>query len=141
MDHIADDRSRADDCDLHDDIVEVVGTHSRQARHLCAALDLKHADRVGLLHGSIRSGIILRQMREIDLFAIVSANQLQRIFQHCHHSKAEEVHLHNSHVCAIVFVPLHDSATGHCRRFQRNHRIQLSLANHHAAGMLSEMPW
>src|SRR5206468_8955657 len=30
---------------------------------------------------------------------------------------------------------------GHCRRFQRNYRIQLPLANHHAAGMLSEMPW
>src|SRR5439155_24854360 len=80
-------------------------------------------------------------MRKIDLFTIMSANQLQRIFQHRHHSKTKQIDLHNSHVRAIVFVPLHDGAAGHCRRFTRNHLIQLSLANHHTAGMLSEMSW
>src|SRR6266571_6728044 len=79
-------------------------------------------------------------MREIDLFAVVIANQLQRIFQHRHHSKAKQVDLYNSHVRAIVFIPFDDGTAGHGRRFERNHRIQLSLANHHTTGMLSEMP-
>src|SRR6266516_4681951 len=79
-------------------------------------------------------------MREIDLFAVVITNQLQRIFQHRHHSKAKQVDLYNSHVRAIVFIPFDDGAAGHGRRSERNNRIQLTLANHHTAEMFSHMP-
>jgi hypothetical protein len=36
---------------------------------------------------------------------------------------------------------LHDDAAGHRGRFERDDGIERALANHHAAGMLSEMPW
>src|SRR2546426_4294484 len=51
MDHVADNRSGPDDGNLNDDVVETLWTHSRQARHLRAAFDLKHSDRVCFLHG------------------------------------------------------------------------------------------
>ena len=53
MDHVADNRPGPDDGNLNDDVVEALGTHSRQARHLRAAFDLKHSDRVCFLHGGV----------------------------------------------------------------------------------------
>ena len=41
---------------------------------------------------------------------------------------------------AIFFVPLHDDAILHRRRLQRHDGIKLPLADHHAAGMLAQMP-
>ena len=83
----------------------------------------------------------MRKVREIDCFAIVFADQFQRVFQYGHHSESKQIHLHDVHIRAIVFVPLHNVAAGHGCRLEWNDRIQLALANHHAAGMLPEMPW
>src|SRR6266403_3487288 len=80
-------------------------------------------------------------MAEIDFFFVVSANQLNGIFEHCHHSEAEKVHLDDAHVRAVLFVPLHDNAAGHGGRFKRHHGIELSLADHHSSGMLAQMAW
>ena len=77
MDHVADDRAGPDDRHLHHDVVKLFRPHARQARHLRAAFDLKHADGVRLLHGGIRCGIIFRKMRQIDFFAVMIADQLQ----------------------------------------------------------------
>ena len=79
-------------------------------------------------------------MSEIDFFAIMIADQFQRIFENGHHSESEQIDFDDAHVRAIVFVPLHDRAARHRRRLQRHDRIQLTLTNHHAAGMLAKMP-
>ena len=67
------------------------------------------------------------------------ANQLQRVFQHRHHSQSQQIHFDDPHVRAIFFVPLHHHAPGHRRWLQRHHHIQLPLAYHHAAGVLPQM--
>ena len=46
MHHVALDRPRPHDRDLDDEIVERLRLQSRQHRHLRAALDLEHADRL-----------------------------------------------------------------------------------------------
>ena len=79
-------------------------------------------------------------MRQIHLFAVVLANQFERILEHRHHAQPEQIDFDDAHVRAVVFVPLHDHAARHGGRFQRNHRIELALADHHAAGMLPQMP-
>ena len=48
MDHVALDRPGPDDRDLDHQIVEFFGLEPRQHAHLGAALDLEHADRIGL---------------------------------------------------------------------------------------------
>src|ERR1700737_485286 len=48
MHRITLDRSRADDGDLHDEIVERLRTRAWQRLHLRPALDLKDANRIGL---------------------------------------------------------------------------------------------
>jgi hypothetical protein len=47
MHHVALDRARPHDRDLDHEIVEFFRLEPRQHRHLGAALDLEHAERVG----------------------------------------------------------------------------------------------
>ena len=67
------------------------------------------------------------------------ADEFERVFEHGHHAKAEQINFDDAHVGAIFFVPLDDDAIGHGGRLERNDGIELSLADDHAAGMLPEM--
>ena len=78
-------------------------------------------------------------MAEIDFFSVMLANDLKRFFEHGHHAQAEQIHFHDAHVRAIFLVPLHDHAAGHRGRLERDHGIELPLADDHAAGMLAQM--
>ena len=49
--------------------------------------------------------------------------------------------LDDTHVGAVVLVPLHDDAARHGGRLERDDGIELALADHHAAGMLPQMAW
>ena len=63
------------------------------------------------------------------------------VLQHGHHPQAEQIHLDDAHVGAVVLVPLHDNAARHGGRLERDDGIELALADHHAAGMLPQMAW
>ena len=139
MHHFAHDRPRPDDGDLHHDVVKTFWPQARQASHLRAALDLKHADGVGLLQRIVNDRIIGGQASQVDLFAVILLDDFQRIFEHGHHAQAEQIDLHNAHIGAIFLVPLHHHASGHGGGFERHNRIELPLANHHSAGMLPQM--
>ena len=67
-------------------------------------------------------------------------HQSNRVLQNGHHAKAEQIDFDEPHVGAIVFVPLQHDAAGHARVFERHDAVELPLADHHAAGMLAEMP-
>ena len=71
-------------------------------------------------------------MSQINFFIVMIANQFERVFQHGHHPQAEQVYLNNAEIRAVIFVPLHNDATWHGRRLERNNRIELPLANDHA---------
>ena len=70
--HLAHDRAGPDDGHLHHDVVETLRPEARQAGHLRAAFHLKQPDGVGVLQRVVDQRIVLRQMRQVDLFAIVS---------------------------------------------------------------------
>ena len=53
--------------------------------------------------------------------------------------RPEQIHFDDAEIGAVFLVPLHHHAAGHRRRFKRHHGIKLPLADHHAAGMLSQM--
>ena len=78
-------------------------------------------------------------MRQVHFFVVVAADQRQRIFEHGHHAQPEQVHLDDAQVGAIFLVPLHHHAAGHGGGLERHHRIELALADHHAAGVLAQM--
>ncbi len=149
--HAADDRSRPDDGHLDDQIVEVLGPQPRQRRHLRARLHLEHADRVGLLEQPVDLGIVGRQMRQIQPRGPVAGparvrrarlvvDDGNRLLQHRHHAEAEQVHLDDPQVGAVVLVPLHDHASRHRGVLERHDLVEPALADHHAARVLAEMP-
>ena len=79
-------------------------------------------------------------MRQVHLFTVRFADVHQALLDRRQHSQPQQIHLDDAHVGAVFFVPLHHHAAGHSGRFQRHHRIQLTLADHHAAGMLPQVP-
>ena len=59
--HLPDDGARPDDGDLDHQIVEALGLHARQRRHLGAALDLEGADGVGAADHLVGGGVVGRE--------------------------------------------------------------------------------
>ena len=140
MHHVALNRSGPNDRDFDDDIVKTFRLHPRQRRHLRAALDLKHADRVGVLHhferrrdrpweyGRDRAAVRVRDKVRTHPASPTSC------------PSPSKIDFDDAEIFAIVLVPLRDDAAGHRRIFQRHDRAEFALANNHAAGMLAEMP-
>ena len=60
MHHLPDDRTRADDRDFDDEVVETFGLETRERRHLRARLDLEDANRVGFLQHPVDRRIVGR---------------------------------------------------------------------------------
>ena len=77
--------------------------------------------------------MVLRKSKKLDCPFVVEcfecgksfmiADELQRVLKHGHHSKPEQIDLHDAHARAIILVPLHDVAAGHGGGLERNHRI------------------
>src|SRR2546422_8055625 len=138
--HVADDRPRTDDRDLHHDVVKLFRLQARQARHLRAAFYLEHSDCVGLLQRGIHGRIVSRQVREINFFFVVIADEFDRVFQYGHHAEAEQIDFDDAHVGTVFLVPLHYHAAGHGGGLQGADGIEASLTDDHAAGVLAEVP-
>src|SRR3984885_15350236 len=138
MHHLAHNRTGPDDRHLNDEIVKLLRIIPRQGSHLGATLDLEHTDGIGTLQRAIDL-VIFRQLCQIHFVAVVFWNQFQAVFENGHHTKAEQIYLDNAKISAIFFVPLHDGASRHGCAFERHNAIQLALADHHAARVLTEM--
>ncbi len=78
-------------------------------------------------------------MGKVHFFAVVIANQSDGIFENRHHSQAKQIHFYDAEIGAIFFVPLHHHPARHGRWLERHDGIKLALADHHAAGVLSQM--
>ena len=117
----------------------------RQRRHLRARFDLEDADGVGVLQHLVHGRIVGRQMCQIDQGLGIRdrglglVHQRDRVLQHGHHAEAEQIDFDEPHVGAVVLVPLQHDAAGHAGVLERHDAVELPLADHHAAGMLSEM--
>ena len=58
--HLADNRARPDDSDLHHDVVKALWLEAWKTRHLRAAFHLKQTDGVGFLQGLVDQRVVLR---------------------------------------------------------------------------------
>ena len=67
-------------------------------------------------------------------------DQMQRILQHRHHPESEQIDFDESHVGAVVLVPLDDDTVGHAGVLEGDDVVEAAVAHHHPAGVLAEMP-
>ncbi len=137
--HVAGDRPGADDRHLHHEVVEVLGAVARQRGHLRPALDLEDAGGVGAADHVVGLRVVGRQVREVDLDALVGADHGDRLLERGQHAEAEEVDLDQPEVGTVVLVPLDDCPPGHRRRLQRHHLVEPAVGDDHAARVLAEV--
>src|ERR1700693_1960172 len=139
MHHVALNRPRSNDRDLDHYVVKTFRFHPRQRRHLRAALDLKNADRVRVLHDLEGLLVIFRNVGEIERPATFAA-KLERVLHHRHHPETEKIDFYDAKIFAIVLVPLRNDPARHRCVLQRNERAKLVLTNDHSAGMCAKIP-
>ena len=120
MHHLSDNRAGPNDGYLYHEIVELHWRIARQRRHLRAAFHLEHSNRVRLAQGFIDRRIVGRKLRQVDRFAVVLGNKFQALFEHGHHAESQQIDFDDTHVSAIVLVPLHDDAARHRCWFEWN---------------------
>ena len=138
MQHVALDRAGADDGDLDDHVVKRARHHARQRGHLRTALDLEGADRVCAAEQVVGRRVVLRDFREVHGAAARLA-KFNRVLHRGHHAEAEQVHLDDAEIRAVVLVPLRDDAPRHRGIFERHDAAELSLADDHPAAVLTEV--
>ncbi len=138
MDHAALDGAGPHDRHLDDEVVIVPGFQARQHRHLGPALDLEHADGIGLAQHIVDSGILGIHADRL-LLAIVLLDQVEALVQAGQHAEAEHVDLVDLQGVEVVLVPFDDSAVVHGRILDRHQLVEPALGEDEAADMLREV--
>ena len=139
MHHVALDRTGAHDRDLDHEIVELLRLQARQHRHLRAALDLEHADRVGALDHRVYAGLLGGNGRERQRLAIAPVEQREALAQGREHAEREHVDLENAERVEIVLVPFDRGAVLHRRVHDRRDFVEPIAGDDEAAAVLGEM--
>ena len=152
MHHVALDRARPHDRDLDDEIVELLRLEPRQHRHLRAALDLEHAERVGALQHAVDGLFFHRDRREREEAFFVAAlrrrtkrqavmrlGELERLAQAGQHAEPEHVDLEDAERVEIVLVPFDEGAVLHRAVADRHHLVEPAAGDDEAADVLGEM--
>ena len=141
MHHVALDRPGPHDRHLDDEIVEVARLQPRQHRHLRAALDLEHADRVGALDHVVDRRVLVLHGRPGSrgrALAVVRAQRSNALRRQVSMPSAEHVDLQQPSV-EVVLVPLDDGALLHGGVLDRHHLVEARAGDDEAADMLGEM--
>src|SRR5579883_2052416 len=139
MNHIALDGTRADDRHLDHEIEELPGLQSRQHAHLCTALDLEHADRIGMLQHLVDFRLLLRHGVDHIAPAIVTIDQIEGAANAAQHAEPENIDLQDIERIEIVLVPFDDSTVLHRRILDRDQFLERPARDDEAADMLGEM--
>ncbi len=132
------DRPGPDERDLDHQVVERAGLEPGQRGHLGPALDLEHADRVGLAQHVV-DGLLLGDLGQVEVDAVGLGDEVDRVVQRGEHAQAEQVELHQADRGAVVLVPLQHGAVLHAAPLDRAHLDHRPVAQHHAARVDAEV--
>ncbi len=130
VDRTALDRPRPDQRDLDDEVVEDPRTQPRQRRHLGAALDLEHPDRVRPGEHVV-DGILLGDRRQLHRLAVALTYEVDHAVERLEHAEPQQVELHEPDRGAVLLVPLEDRAPGSAGPLDRADGDHRPVADHH----------
>ena len=134
------DRPGSDQCHFHHQVIEHPRFQARQGGHLGTGLHLEHPHRIGALQHLVDARIGQVETGQIDLDALMRGDQVNGVVQCRQHAQAEQIELHQTDCRAIIFVPLQYSSIRHPGPFHRAHIGDRPIADHHSAGMDTQMP-
>ncbi len=141
MDHVALDRTRAHDGDLHHQVVELAGLESGQHRHLRPALHLEDPDGIGLAEHLVDLWIVLRDVGDVsDLRPVLQERQhLEAALERGQHAQRQDVDLHQAQRLDVVLVPLDEGAVLHGGVADGDRFVQPPLGQDIAADVLRQV--
>ena len=112
---------------------------SRGSVAICARLSIWNTPTVSARHSIVVDLVLLRDGGEVDLVALVLADQVDRVVQRAEHAEAEQVELHQPGRGAVVLVPLQHAAVLHPPPLDRADLDHRPVADHHPAGVDAEV--
>ena len=139
MDHIALDRPGPDNRDLDHQIVEAARAQPREHVHLRAAFDLKHAERVPLAQHVVNLGVLARDARQCQVFAVMCAQQIEAFADAGQHAERQHIDLEDAERVDIILVPLDKAAFWHRAVANRHSLGQRTLRENKPADMLGKV--
>ncbi|GJD81874.1 hypothetical protein NBEOAGPD_5130 [Methylobacterium gregans] len=140
MDHVALDRPRPNDGDLHHEVVELPRPQARQHRHLGPALDLEHADGIGARQHRVDLRVLRRQVGQgLVALSVILLQEGEAAPQAAQHPECQHVHLHQADHVDVVLVPLDEGAPRHRAVADRHGLVEALARQHEAADMLREV--
>jgi hypothetical protein len=120
-------------------IVEAARFQARQHRHLRAAFDLEHADRVGEREHVVDRFVFLRQRGERIVLAVMLRQEIEPAPQAAQHAEREHVDLHQAERVDIVLVPFDEGPLVHGGISNGDGLVERFAGEHEAADMLREV--
>ena len=93
MHHVALDGTGAHDRHLDHEIVEGARLEPRQHVHLCAALDLEHADRICTAEHVVDGRVLARDVGERQVLAVVGLDEIEGAVDAAQHAEGEHIDL------------------------------------------------
>ena len=135
MHHAALDGTGPHDRHLDHQVVVIARLEPGQHRHLRPALDLEHADRIGLAQHVVDDGVLGPHVEPGPL-AIVLLDQGEALAQGRQHAEAQHIDLVDLECIEVVLVPFDDGAVLHRRVLDRDQFIEPVVGQHEAADML-----
>ncbi len=143
MHHVALDRARAHDRNLDHQVVEILRLQSRQHRHLRAALDLEHADRVGARQHRVDfrrvRRAVFRDARQRKITAVMGFEKIEPTAQAAQHAERAHVDLHQADGVDVVLVPFDEGALGHGGVGDRHRVVEPAAGEDETADVLGEV--
>ena len=134
VDHVALDRTGADNGDLDHQIIEFLGLEARQHGHLRAAFHLEHAHGIGVGQHFVDGGIFAR-----DVGHVRYAQHVHGLPDRAEHAERQYIDLHQAQRIDVVLVPFEEGAVFHGGVADGDGLVEPALGQHKAADVLGEM--
>lgn len=133
------DRAGSDQPDLDGQVIETAWFQAGQGADLRATLHLEDPDRIRPAEHVVDARLVTRDRLHPPYLPEVLLHQVEGVLHSGEHSETEQVEFDQPHPCAVVLVPLQDSAVGHPGGFDRADIADRFIGQHHAAGVDAEV--
>ncbi len=127
------------DGDLDHQVFVAARLQARQHRHLRPALDLEHADGVGVADHVEHLLVVVGNMVHLHHRAAPAVHVVEAAAYGAEHAEREHVDLEHAHGFEVVLLPLDDGAVFHRCLLDRHQPRELGVREHKAAHVLAQV--
>ena len=140
MYHLALYRAWPDDRHFDHQVIEARWFESGQHRHLRPRLDLKGADRIGLLNHLISWLVVIRDAMQAQGTMVIKLDIVKAFSNSAQHAETQYIDLEKAKRLNIFLAPLDHASPLHSGRFLRQQAIERFIGEYETARMDPQVP-